>query len=263
MGGPMRCGAGSAPEGALAHGKVEEATAVGNAIRQLLARTEITSNRPLVAVSDTLATFRVLDFPPAATDQEIGAAISKELALDPERIATRWVEVGGHDARMVYAAAWDRATVRGITDALKTAGLEPAAMELKSASVARAVMEPSCVVLDLVAEPAEIVLIDGGVPQQWHAFELSSTEPGDLPQQLAAPLRSVIRFHQRRRGNTFGPTSPVLVSTEQVLPPHVVLGVQDLVGHPVRMLGVPPRVPPNVRHATYLTCLGLIMRRES
>ena len=260
----MRSGAGPAPDGAWAGGKVLDPNGFGHAIRQLVARTEITSTRALVAVSDAIATFRVLDFPPKASDQEIGAAVAKALALDPERIATRWVEVAGEDdRRVVYAAAWERTTVQGITEAVRAAGLDPIAMELKSAAVARTVSEPSCVVLDLESAPAEIVLVDGGVPRQWHAFEVASTQGTDMPKALAGPLRSVIRFHRRNRSSTFGPTSPVLISTEQALPQQTVFALQDLVGQPVRMNGLPARVPPNVRHATYLTCLGLIMRRDS
>ena len=258
----MRCGSGAAPDGSWAGGKVLDAPGVSNAITQVIARSEITSSRALVAVSDAIATFRVMDFAAATTDQQIGATVAKELSMDPERIATRWVEVArSEDRRVVYAAAWNRVAVQGITEAVKAAGLDPISMELKSASVARTVPEPSCVLLDLVSAPAEIVLVDEGIPQQWHAFEVSATQPEDLPQALAGALRSVIRFHQRR--SAFGPRSPVLIATEQILPAQVVLGLQDLVGQPVRTLGVPGRVPPNVRHATYLTCLGLIMRRES
>lgn len=241
-----------------------DVSGVGHAIRQLLARTEIVSTHALVAVSDAVATFRVLDFPATATDTEIGATVARELSLDPERIATRWVEVATPgDRRAIYAAAWDRATVQSLTEAVRSAGLDPVAMELKSASVARAVPEPSCVVLDLVSDPAEIVLVEGGVPRHWHSFNLSASQGGDLPQALAGPLRSVIRFHRRNRTSTFGPDAPVLISTEQALPPQVVLGLQDMLGQPARMLSAPSRVPPNVRYATYMTCLGLIMRRES
>ena len=37
----------------------------------------------------------------------------------------------------------------------------------------------------------------------------------------------------------------------------------ELVGQPVQALPVPARVPPHVRHSTYLACLGLLMRRGS
>jgi hypothetical protein len=48
-----------------------------------------------------------------------------------------------------------------------------------------------------------------------------------------------------------------------MVPPDLVAELAGLVGQPVRMLPAPARVPAHVRHATYLTCLGLIMRRTA
>jgi hypothetical protein len=260
----MRCGSGGLPAGASAAGKVKEPEAVAQALRQLLARTEITETRAMIAASDSLASFRVLHLPAGVTDKDVGAAVTHELPLDPERMSTRWVDVPSDGAgRVVYAAAWDRALVKNVADAVRMAGLEPLVVELKSASIARAVSEPSCIVLDLSASPAEVVLIDHHVPQVWHSFELtSSMGEGDIAPALAAPLRSMLRFYRRRQHGDFGPASPVLVAGEQVLPGQVLTTLANLVQQPVQPLAAPPRVPREVRHATYLACLGLIMRRS-
>jgi hypothetical protein len=264
MGGAMQAAAGALPDGAWSHGKVVDAAAVGKAIRELLARNAMTSTRALVAVSDELATFRALAVDVGLSEEQVAAAVTKELALDPERIATRWVDVPRSDgSRLVYAAAWDRAALKDITEALKLAGLNAAAVELKSAALARTVQESSCVIIDLVADPSEIVLVDDCVPRLWHGFKLAGVGPQDLARALGAPLLSVIRFHQRNRAGHFGPAAPVLVSTEQMMPPDVITDLTTLVGQPVRMLPLPARVPAHVRHATYLACLGLIMRRAA
>jgi hypothetical protein len=260
----MRCGSGGTPAGAFAGGKVQDPVAVGTALKQLLARTEITETRAMIAASDAVATFRVLRFPRTTTDQEVDSAITKVLPLDPERMATRWVDLHTPPmARLIYAAAWDRALVKRITDAAKVAGLEAMAVDLKSACVARAVAEPSCVVVDLNSDPIEIFLIDGSVPQLWHSVHLQATSSDDLAAALAVPLRSVLRFFKRSRDHEFGPRSPILISAEQVLPTQVGSRLSELVDHPVELLRAPARVPPEVRHNTYLPCLGLIMRRTS
>jgi hypothetical protein len=263
MGGNMRSGAVPLPESAWNAGKVSDPNAVGQAIKQLLARTEIVQTRAHVAVSDAVATFRVLDLERAASDQQVSAAVAKELALDPERFASRWVDVGEQDdRRTVYAAAWDRATMKGISDAMRVAGLDPVVVELKSAALARTVSDRSCIVLDLVSNPAEIVIIDRHLPQLWHGFELKTPVSEGLEEALATQLRSVIRFYKRRRDTSLGPTSPLLVASEQVLPGQLLNDLSDIVGQPARALVAPPRVPTSVRHSTYLTCLGLIMRRD-
>jgi hypothetical protein len=263
MGGQMRCGVAALPDGASIGGKVAEPAVVAQSLKQLLARTEITESRALVAVSDAVATFRILDLPPAASDRDVGAAVAHELPLDPERIATRWTDVvATPDTRVVYAVAWDRALMKSITDTVKLAGLDAVVVELKSACLARAVTEPSCVVVDLASDPIEIVLIDRHMPRIWHSVDLKTPGSDDIASALSAPLHSVLRFYKRGPDTAFTGSSPVFVSGEQVLSPQALDHLAELVHQPVRPLPEPPRVPPHVRHSTYLTCLGLIMRRN-
>jgi hypothetical protein len=259
----MRCGSGGTPSGSLVDGKVLDANGVGSALRQLLARTEIEETRALIAASDAVATFRVLRLASAPSDQDVDAAVARELPLDPERMATRWLDLStSQNGRLVYAVSWDRSLVKNITDAARFAGLDPIAVDLKSACVARAVAEPACVVLDIASNPAEIILIDGHVPQVWHSFRLDVTVGDDVAPALTGPLRTVLRFYKRRRDTEFVSTAPIIVAGEQVLSSRVATTLGRQLEHPVVPLQTPARVPPDVRYATYLTCLGLLMRRS-
>lgn len=265
MGGEMRCGSSVVPEGALVSGKVADPAGVARALKPLLARTEITQTRAFVAAGDSVATFRILRLPPACTERDVDAAIARELAFDPQRMATRWLDVvdphGQH--RVVYAAAWDQALVKNIAEAIKLAGLEPVVVELKSASVARAVPAPACVVVDLAADPAEIILVDDNMPQVWHSVKVKEPIGEDGVAALAASLRTALRFYRRQGSGDFGQGAPVFISSEQALPSQVLTQLSGLTGQPVFLLPAPARVPPNVRHSTYLACLGLLMRRST
>jgi hypothetical protein len=262
IGGAIRSGSAGTPAGTLVGGRVLDSTGVGIALKQLLARSEILETRAYVAVSDAVATFRVLRLAPTATDSEIDQLVGKELNLDPARMSTRWVEVRRTpDFREVYASAWDRSHVKSAADAARAGGLDPVVVELKSACIARVVAEPSCVVLDTSSDPMEIFLIDGSVPQVWHSFAADASLGDDLASALAGPLRSMFRFYKRRRDTEFGPAAPVLIAGEQMLPSQVVARLSDLLEHPVMELPIPARVPHDIRYTTYLTCLGLLMRR--
>jgi hypothetical protein len=242
-------------------GRVQDPAGVGTVLKQLLARNQIVGSRAYVAASDAVATFRVLKFPPATSDSEIDSAVARELPLDPDRMATRWVDLHRTAAfREVYAACWDRAQVKNITESARLAGLEAVVVELKSTCVARAVAELSCVVVDMSSDPMEAILIDASVPQVWHSFRADASLGHDLAQALAAPLRSVLRFYKGRRDTDFA-SCPVLISGEQMLPSDVLARLAELIDHPVQPLPLPARVPPEIRHTTYLTCLGLLMKR--
>lgn len=262
LGGSLRCGSGGTPPGSLVGGKIVDAAGVAGALRQLLARTEIHATQALLAVSDALATFRVIRFPQSTPDQAIDSAVTKELPLDPERMATRWVDVHRNaEDRIVYAVAWDRALVASVVEVARLAGLQPTVVDLKSACIARTVGESSCVVLDMSSDPVEVILIDGYLPQVWHSFNINVPIGDDLGPALSGPLRSVLRFYQRRRDSDFGRRSPILIAGEQVIPSQVLTSLSQLLDHPVEPIPAPARVPHEVRHATYLTCLGLLMRR--
>src|SRR4029077_1133540 len=139
-GGPMRCGESAAPAGALEGGRVLDAPALGQALRQLLARSDITTTRALIAASDVIASFRLLNFPKGTSDADIDAAVKVQLNLGSDRMAARHIEVAGNrDDRTIFAAVWDRQQVQTIASAVRSAGLEPAAVDLKSLCVARAI----------------------------------------------------------------------------------------------------------------------------
>ena len=264
IGGTMRSGSAAVPDGASIAGRVADPAAVATSLRPLLARAEITLSRALVAASDTLATFRVLGLPPVSTNKDVDAAISRELPFDPQRTATRWHDLESSAAgRFVYAASWDKAMLKNVTDAVRLAGIEPSVVELKSASVARAVPASTCVVVDLSSQPAELILIDRHLPQVWHSFATEDPLGDDAASQLAAPLRSMLRFYRRRTDGDFGREAPVFVSGEQALSSQALAELSAMIDQPVHILPAPARVPPHVRHSTYLTCLGLLMRRTS
>lgn len=259
---PMRCGEAGISEQAMLNGRVHDPAAVGAALRQLLARTEINSTRAMVAASDSLATFRVLSFPSSATGADLEAGVTAQLPSH-ERFSVRRIEVSGTGdrlERLVYATAWDRDAVRRITEAIRHAGLDPAVVDLKSLCVARAVATPACVVIDLTTQPVEALLIDAHIPRVLYTFKLG--EEDDLAGTLAAGLKPVFAF-DRSRGAELGPEAPILVRSEQTLPHSVAQRLGQLTGHPVEPVPQPPRVDPGVRYGAFLTCIGLVLRRRT
>jgi hypothetical protein len=258
----MRCGSGGTPPGTLVGGKIMDVGGVASALHQLLARAGIDKTHALIAIGDSIATFRVLNAPTSATDQDIDAIATREFPIDPDRMSSRWTEVSRNaELRVVHVAVWDRTYVKRATEVAKAAGLEAVAVELKSTCIARAVSEPSCVVVDLSSDPIEIFLIDGHVPQLWHSIQLTVPVDEDGGAALVGPLRQVVRFYERRHAFGFGSGSPILIVGEQLLPSQVMANLSTRLGHPVKQMNIPARVHPDVRHDAYLACLGLIMRR--
>jgi Tfp pilus assembly PilM family ATPase len=215
----------------------------------------------MIAVNDIVASFKVLRVAPSTSDASVDALVGREFPLDAERLGAKWTEVDRTSGyRTIYATAWDRSLVRNVIAAAKAAGLDPVVMDLKSACIARTVAVPSCVVLDVAPERVDIVLIDEHVPQVWQSFELNVPVGEDIAPALAGPLRTVLRFYERQSFGQFGPASPILLSGDQVPSSQVMSSLASVLGHPVEAVPSPPRVP-DIRYGTYLTCIGLLMRR--
>jgi hypothetical protein len=258
----MRCGEMAAPPGAVEGGRVLNEAALGQALRQLIARSEITTSRALIAASDAIASFRVFTFAATATPPEIDAEVKRQLNLGSDRMALRHLEVlSGRGERTVFAAVWDRRQVEAIASAARLGGLEPAVVDLKSLCLARAISVDSCLLLDLSADPCEVVLIDERVPRVWHHFKLESG--GDIALAIGNALKPVLGTHARSAGaaSGFGPQSPILVRSDQALPSLLTSRLEQLTGRPVEGLPQPLRIDADVRYGPYLTCLGLVMRR--
>ena len=263
-GGPMRSAEAPAPPGSMKGGAIEDSGAVANVLRQLVSGTEVKETRAMIAASDSLASFRVLTFAGDATEPQIDSFIRTQLPSDGIRMGVQRQELtlDGGD-RTVYAVAFDRPKVQGLAATARLAGLEPVVVELKSLCVARAVSEPACVVVDLEADPAEIFLIDRSLPRLWHSFKIDLGAVDEVAGELASALRSVLSFYRRLPGGSdFGPELPVLISTEHSLPSSSAAEVASLVGRPILALPPMPRISSEIRHGTFLACIGLILRRR-
>jgi hypothetical protein len=259
----MRCGEGAAPAGALESGRVLDSAALGQALRQLLARSEITATRALIAASDAIASFRVVTFPKGTPDAEIDASVRRELNLGSDRMAMRHVELSvDPEVRTIFAVMWDQSQVQAIAAAARHAGLDPAVVDLKSLCVARAIPVDSCIVLDMSAKPCEAVLIVGRVPRAAHNFKLKVGSGGDRALAVSIGLKPVLAFHERSGAAGFGPDSPILVRSDQAFTSLLTDRLEQLTGHPVEPLPRPSRVDEDVRFGPFLTCIGLVMRRR-
>jgi hypothetical protein len=263
-GGPMRYAVAALPADSMRNGSVEDSGAVAKVLRQLLATATITETRAMIAASDSLASSRVLSFAKDTTEPKIDAAIRAQLPEDGPRMGIRRQELTPNGTeRRVYAVAFDRSKVQGLAATVRLAGLEPAVVDLKSLCVARVAALPACMVLDLTANPADVYLIDDSVPRLWHSFQADLESRGDLPNRLAAGIRTVLNYYVRQTsGAAFDPEAPILIAGESSLPAGCAEEVGRMVGRPIKNFPTPPRVPPEIPHEAYLACLGLIMRRR-
>ncbi|MGH7760794.1 MAG: hypothetical protein ACREOY_05185 [Candidatus Dormibacteraceae bacterium] len=252
------------PSGAMSGGSVKDSGALSQVIKHLVGRLDGKETRAMIAASDSVASFRVFTFPRDTAEVKIDSFVRTQLPEDGNRMGVQHIDVtdNGSD-RTVFAVAFDRLKVQELASAVRMAGLEPSVLELKSLCVARVAPQSACVVLDLTVEPAEVFLIDRGLPRLWHSFKADVESDEELVQRVAGGLGVVLSFYLRQPGaRDFSAEAPIFITSEAPLPPGLAAALQARVGHPFQSLPVPPRVSPEVQHGAYLACIGLVMRRR-
>jgi hypothetical protein len=263
-GGHMKAAEGKVPASVMNDGVVLNSAALAPIIKELAAHVDGREGKAVIAASDSLASFRIVNVAKDATDAKIDSLVRAQLPLDGNRMGMQRVEVTSNGLeRTVYAVAFDRLKVQGLAAAVRLAGLEPSVIELKSLCVARIAPAASCVVLDVTVSPAEVFLIDGSLPRLRHTFKVDLSNGAELGRQLAGGARAVLGFYKRLPGGSdYPPDAPVFISGEGSPSPLLVSAVQATIEHPVQALPAPPRIPPDIRYGPYLACLGLVMRRR-
>jgi hypothetical protein len=260
-GGRMWGASAALPAGSANHGTVTNAAEVGKVVKQILGGVELKESHAMIAVNDSLASFRVMTFPRETSEPKIDAAVRAQLPMDGTRMGMQRYELtqNGND-RTVFAVAFDRARVKAVAEAVRFAGLDPSVVELKSLCLARMAPVSECVVVDLAADPAEVYLISRDLPRLWHTFRVSSDETETA--SVAAGVKSVLGFHRRQADGNGLPSDVAVFITEQAAAERIGPAVQDLLGQPVSVMTYRNRVAPEVQDGAYLACLGLLMRRR-
>ena len=264
VGGRMKAAEAKVPASVMSDGLVLNSASLAPIIKELAAEVDGKEGKAVIAASDSLASFRIINVARDATDAKVESLVRAQLPLDGNRMGMQRVEVAANGPeRTVYAVAFDRLKVQGLAAAVRLAGLEPSVVELKSLCVARVAPVPSCVVLDVTVSPAEVFLVDGSLPRFWHTFKVDLSNGAELGQQLAGGARAVLSFYKRLPGGSDYPAdAPVFISGEGSPSPLLVSAVQATIGHPIQALPAPPRISPEIRYGPYMACLGLIMRRR-
>ena len=264
VGGRMKAAEAKVPASVMSDGLVLNSASLAPIIKELAAEVDGKEGKAVIAASDSLASFRIINVARDATDAKVESLVRAQLPLDGNRMGMQRVEIAANGPeRTVYAVAFDRLKVQGLAAAVRLAGLEPSVVELKSLCVARVAPVPSCVVLDVTVSPAEVFLVDGSLPRLWHTFKVDLSNGTELGQQLAGGARAVLSFYKRLPGGSDYPAdAPVFISGEGSPSPLLVSAVQATIGHPIQALPAPPRISPEIRYGPYMACLGLIMRRR-
>ncbi|MBI2857381.1 MAG: hypothetical protein HYX95_03590 [Chloroflexi bacterium] len=249
-------------------GRVANPAGLAEVIKNGLARLN-GGQGPLVTVfPGTRLTIRVLAIPrvrgvkpevmvPREARRILGAAAEQQILF--------WTPLKGTQMELRYfLVAVPRAEMARFMETLELSGLKPRKVDARSLALARAVSEPTGVVLRLEPADLDVTIVVDKVPQlfAWRALEFGMS-PEDLLDELADAVQTTVIFHaSRAEGASLPPEAPLLlVGGHPQIDESLARALTQRVGREVRCPTSPIPAPDDFPALEYLVNLGLALKR--
>jgi len=175
----------SVPEGEQASGL----PALSKAVRQLMGSSGIKAKKVIASLSGLYTLSRILPdsaLPPAPTTGEAILEIANEIMPLPEnRRYLSWQTISNKEGeRLFLAVAVAREMLDSQVQALRTAGIDPYVVELRSMALVRAVDKKQAIILNIDSPSIDIIVIVDNVPEvirtiAWNPSQLSIEETAE------------------------------------------------------------------------------------
>jgi hypothetical protein len=255
----------AAPGDSFKAGVITDPKALGKAIRKdLLIPIGVKEERAFIIASDHICSHRILRFPSGTPSAKIEELVRGELPAQSTQIGIRWASIGELGGNIyVYAVACNRQAVESLAATVIAADLEPVVVEPRAVSVARALEQLDCVVLEIENGSLDALVIENHLPWVWHNFSLGQGSDEEATPRIAEAIKQHVGFHRRQYPESkLGSESPVLIAGDRIPGPAVQEAIGAMIEMPVRTLANPWRVPSYLPFTVYLACVGILSRRE-
>lgn len=257
------------PAGVVQNHQVVQPEQLAETISQVLKSLGIRARKARVALSHPRAIMRVLHIPPVPAKllpETVYRAARREFPLPLEELYFGWQPLNGHanESATVFTNGVLKTSVDSYLQALKNAGIQVVAMELKSLALIRAVNHSDVVIVDLEPRLGRVLLVRRYVPYLVRTLAQPTLELLESAQQgnyLVGELQQILQFFQSTTAEEHEPWTPQIclvgrLSNDPEL--RTLVGAHWPLLAPQPPLSYAEELPVD----TYLPNLGLILKRE-
>jgi hypothetical protein len=207
------------------------------------------------------------NLPPAPTLEESVNEIAQEIIpLPTEALYFFWQAVGTNEGeRQVFILGVPRGVMDDNVRALKSVGINPQVIELKTMALARAVNKEQALILNIEPTSFDIVIAVKGVPEIMYslAWRRDSMDSGDAAEYLATNLEITVDFYNSHHLDApFDMTNPLYITGQMSVEPELMEKLRDRLGFGIEELTPPLECPAFFPVSQYAVNIGLAMRKE-
>ncbi len=257
------------PPGFVDDGVILDSAAAGLVLRETRDFPGSRRMQVALALPAQRSVLRQLELPPLRGKQFaelVQREIRREMPMLADNAYVSWQRTGDRDGKaIVFVVGLARDVVDSHVAAVRAAGLQPVAADLRIIAAARAIGQRDAIVACIEDEEIEVGIFRDGVPAivRYVAMSAPCGEPA-WTAQLAEELNRTIKFyrdsHREERFIDRVPVSLIGGAARQAI---LGEGIAEAIGHAVEMPQLVVPMEPEERAVRFAVNAGLAVKREA
>ena len=250
-------------------GMISDPLALSTAIRQLMDSSEIRVRNVIASVNGLYSVSRIMAIPRLTaggmTDREAVLEAARDIMPLPEDdLYLFWQTLlDGEDNRQVLVVGVPKDMIDNEVQALKEAGINPQALDLKPLALARAVDKEQAIILNIDPSSFDIIIVVNSVPEVMRtiAWQSDNFAQEDMLEYLAMNLELTVGFYNsHHRGATLDPEISLLVTGQMSGDLDLMGKLSDRVGYLIEPMMPPLDCPKHMPVSQYAVSIGLALK---
>jgi type IV pilus assembly protein PilM len=240
---------------------------VATRLKLLLKSQKVSAQKAIIGLSGLHCLSRPIilpQLPRGMLDEAVINAAKTALPVELEELYLSWQTIPAPVGKTrVFLVAIPRRTVDALLRVLREVDITPSFLDIKPMALARAVKEPTAIIVDAHSAEFDIVIMAGGVPQPIRTVSFPAE---DLAWEAKLPMirdeldRTIKFYNANNPENPLDANVPIYVSGELTDESAIWQSLSEDFGHPALPLPSPLTYPEQFDAGRYMVNIGLALQ---
>lgn len=247
---------------------ISDPEALGATIKQLLSSSGISERNATASVSGLFSLSRIIEVATPLgepiTEKAVLEEVQEVIPLPEDELYFSWQAIGmSGGSQQVLVVGIPRDTIDSEVQALRTAGINPRTLDLKSMALARAVQKEQALILNIEPTTIDTVMIVNGIIDHMRtvAWQYDDLSMEDRAEYLASSIELTVGFHDSHHpGSHLDPATPLFVTGHMSMDFTLLEELQARLDYPFESLEPPLEYPAHLPVSQYAVNIGLALK---
>jgi len=256
----------SLEEGVVEEGAIINPEALVAKVNRLKRASGITTGNVIGSVNGLYSITRILILPPGTTSdlaRELPELAREMMPAEDHRLLWQTMRTDGDRGQQVLAVWANDRQIDTLLAPLRSAGLQPRALEFKAAALVRAVNRSQALIVNLEPSSMDIALVIEGLPQVMRTVAVSDQPTAD--QQASIVVRAVDAtvdyYNSQHRDRPLQSRTPLILVGPLADNAALRQRIEEQIAYPLEAISPEMQLPSHLPVAQYAVNIGLAMRQ--